>query len=429
MHESIQARRGGWYFGWNIVAFASVLTLATIGLRLGVGPFFFPMAASLGLDRSELSTIIALAMGVYALSMPGAGWLVARLGVRVMIFMATGLMLAGTICAAMATSTWLFTLGFAVLLSVGLAFASPVTLTPIVSRWFVRRRGMALFFLSTGGMAGLAVVTPALTWAIARFGWQTSLVGYVVIVALLAIPGAVLLVRETPPPGADFGGQSDAACGAMSGSGRAAEAGPDMRLRDALGGKVFWKVTVGLLANGFSMTLLGTHAIPMLIDHGFDALTGAWGVGLIGFVAIGSTVILGRMADVIPRRRMLAAIYLVRGLAFVGLMLAATTWQLYGVAIVGGLVWAGAMALASAIMADVYGVRILGVLYGIAYLCQQLAGMVSAWLGGFGYEMFGTHWLAFGAAAALLLVASWVTITLPNLEERLAQHANRAAAR
>ena len=34
----------------------------------------------------------------------------------------------------------------------------------------------------------------------------------------------------------------------------------------------FWQVFLGLFACGFSMNLLGTHGMPMLMDHGFDAL-------------------------------------------------------------------------------------------------------------------------------------------------------------
>ena len=33
-----------WYFGWNIVAAAAVLTLLSSGMRLSFGPFFLPMA-------------------------------------------------------------------------------------------------------------------------------------------------------------------------------------------------------------------------------------------------------------------------------------------------------------------------------------------------------------------------------------------------
>src|SRR5699024_8152797 len=98
-----------------------------------------------------------------------------------------------------------FALAFGVLLSVGLALISPVTLTPIVSRWFQAKRGMALFFLSTGGMAGLAVATPFLSWAIARFGWQQTMLGYVLILILLAVPGALFIMRDNAPQGADRG--------------------------------------------------------------------------------------------------------------------------------------------------------------------------------------------------------------------------------
>jgi predicted MFS family arabinose efflux permease len=53
-------------------------------------------------------------------------------------------------------------------------------------------------------------------------------------------------------------------------------------------------------------------------------------------------------------------------------------------------------------------------LYGWAYLGHQLGAMVSSWLGGWGYEHFGTHWLAFGLSGALLLTASGVALALPG---------------
>lgn len=60
-------------------------------------------------------------------------------------------------------------LSFGVFLPIGLAFTSPVTVTPLISRWFSRQRGTALFFLSTGSMAGIAVITPVPTASIDAF--------------------------------------------------------------------------------------------------------------------------------------------------------------------------------------------------------------------------------------------------------------------
>ena len=56
---------GSWYFGWNIVGAATVLTLLTVGLRMGIGPFFLPMTQTLGFSRSELSGIVAVGMLCY----------------------------------------------------------------------------------------------------------------------------------------------------------------------------------------------------------------------------------------------------------------------------------------------------------------------------------------------------------------------------
>ena len=162
------------------------------------------------------------------------------------------------------------------------------------------------------------------------------------------------------------------------------------------------------------MNLLGTHGMPMLMDHGFDAMTSSYGIGLIGLVAIFGTLIMGRLADRLPRRNILAAIYFIRGLGFLALLVVGTHFELYIAASIGGLVWAGSIALSSAILADLYGVRLVGILYGWAYLSHQIGATFSSWLGGWGYETFGTHWIAFGLAAVLLFGATAISLKLPE---------------
>src|SRR5215212_8876307 len=140
-------------------------------MRLGIGPFFLPIAHDLGFSRSLLSTIIAIGMLCYGLAMPVGGHLIARFGTRNVLLLGA-LIVAGSVLWAVLTRDPLaFLLAFGVGFSVGLAFVSPVSLTPVISHWFTRRRGMALFFLSTGSMAGMAVMTPVTTWAIESFGW------------------------------------------------------------------------------------------------------------------------------------------------------------------------------------------------------------------------------------------------------------------
>jgi MFS family permease len=95
------------------------------------------------------------------------------------------------------------------------------------------------------------------------------------------------------------------------------------------------------------------------------------------------------------------------------LLIVGAHWELYLTAAIGGIVWAGSIAMSSAILADIYGVRLVGVLYGCAYLGHQVGAMISSWLGGWGYEAFGTHWIAFGSAGVILLLAAAVSLRLP----------------
>jgi MFS family permease len=398
-----------WYFGWNIVAAAAFLTLLSSGMRLSFGPFFLPIAHDLGFSRSVLAGIVAVGMLAYGLAMPLAGMLIAHLGTRTVLVVGNGIVVASVLWTVVAANAFGFLLAFGLLLSVGLAFTSPVALTPVISHWFTRRRGMALFFLSTGSMAGMAIMTPVLSFAIQHLGWRPTLLGFAAAFTLFTLPAALMVIRDDAPERTDLSLEEFAAMREHVGA-----RPTSLSLREAMLTAPFWKIFFGLFCCGFSMNLLGTHGMPMLMDHGFDAFTSSMGIGVIGFVAIGGTLMLGRVADRLPRRHILATIYFVRGLGFFALVMVGTHWELYLTSTVGGLVWAGSIALSSAILADVYGVRLVGVLYGMAYLGHQFGGMLSSWLGGWGYEHYGTHWVAFGAAGVLLIAAGLVALQLPR---------------
>ncbi len=406
---------GSWYFGWNIVAASLLLTLLTVGMRMGIGPFMLPMSTDLGFSRSLLSSIVAFGMLCYGIGMPLAGWLVTRHGTRFVVLLGTIIVALSSFWTVQARDPWSFFFAYGVFLSLGLAFTSPVAVTPMISRWFTRRRGMALFFLSTGSMAGIAVMTPVFTAAIVRWGWQSTLLGYAGAFTVLALLATAFVIRDNAPTNTDLlPDQIAAQQQANASANKTAAPASVLTFRQAIGTPPYWTIFLGLFACGFSMNLLGTHGLPMLMDHGFDASTSAEGIGLIGLVAIFSTLVMGRLSDMVPRRYILSVIYLVRGFGFLGLVAAAQQWQLFGVSAVGGVVWAGSIALSSAILADLYGVKLVGMLYGWAYLGHQLGATISSWLGGWAYEHYHTHWIAFGTAAALLFVAAGASLALPT---------------
>ncbi|OGA43121.1 MAG: MFS transporter [Betaproteobacteria bacterium RIFCSPLOWO2_12_FULL_63_13] len=411
---------GGWYFGWNIVAASAIATLLTVGMRLCVGPFFLPIAGDLAISRSLLSAIVATGMLCYGIGMPLAGHLVGTRGTRFVLALGTGMVIVALIWTARARDSVSLLLAFGVLLSLGLSFTSPVAFTPVLSRWFTRQRGMAMFFLSTGSMAGIAILTPAFAYAIGVVGWRDTLLGFAGVFTLLMFPIIWFVIRDDAPP------QTDLLPGSEARPSASLRQTAGLSWREAVCTGPFWKVALGLFTCGYSMNLLGTHGVPMLMDHGFDPMTSSFGLGLTGLVAIFSTLVLGRLADRLPRKNILAAIYLIRGLGFVALLLVGTQFELYAATTIGGIAWAGSIALSSAILADTYGIRSVGILYGWTYLGHQVGATISSWLGGWAYETYGTHWIAFGSAALLLIGAAAISLRLPA---NGVMFANTAAAR
>lgn len=292
---------------------------------------------------------------------------------------------------------------YGIVLSFGLAFTSPVAMTPIISKWFKEKRGRALFLLSTGSMAGIAIFNPLADFLIKVFDWRVTLFIFSIVFIVLILPSAYyIFLRENP---IDHLSKED-----YKPETKSIEL---INCKEALNSSIYWKIVFGLFACGFSMNLLGTHAIPMLIDHGFSSSTASYAVGLIGGVAIISTILLSIIADCFSKKNLLSIIYFFRGLGFLGLVMAQTVEQLYIVAFLGGLVWSGSIALSSAILGEVFGVKLLGVLYGWAYLGHQIGGATSSFLGGWGYEYFNTHIVTFGITTFILLLGSFISFRIP----------------
>jgi len=406
----MEASSEGWYYGWYIVIAASLITLLTVGFRLGVGPFLKPIMTDFGMTRTEFSLIVAISALIYGLGMPLAGFLLKRFSTRLVLLAGVIMVCSSLVWTISAKGTISFLLSFGILLSLGLSFLSPVALTPIISSWFVRQRGRALFYLSSGSMAGIAIMTPLETLLIKFLGWQQTLLLFAGLFICVVIPCALFVFRDEVPEGAD-GERSNVEGGLNT---KELVLQPEITWRDAFNNKAYWQIVMGLFACGFSMNLLGSQAVPMLIDHHFDPMTASFGVGAIGIVAIFSTLLLGSIADRYSRKNILFWIYFVRGLGFLGLVFAVTPWQLYLVSATAGLVWAGSTAMSSASLSDLFGIKLLGLLYGWAYFVHQIGGAIGTFLGGWGYEALGTHFFAFGSTTVILLIASGISFLLPK---------------
>ena len=302
------------FYGWWIAAtFAAVVFLSS-GLRFSVGPFLKPMVADLGLDRASFSLVISVELFLYGMLNPFVGRLVERLGARP-ITVAGALILGVSVAASgLATELWhLFVIqGFGIAL--GLSATGPVVGAAVISRWFVRRRATALSTIGSASMAGMSLLVPVVTWLILTIGWRGAygVLGALVIAVL--VPLALWVVRDSPE-----------AMG-LAPDGAAPEAAPPPReertpLNAALQTMPFWQLGGALFGCGFSMSLVASHGVPMLTDHGYHPMLASWALAVLGASSMAGAMALGVAGDRFGRRPVLAWLYGSRLVLFAGLFL------------------------------------------------------------------------------------------------------------
>ena len=92
-------------------------------------------------------------------------------------------------------------------------------------------------------------------------------------------------------------------------------------------------------------------------------------------------------------------------------------WTVYAFAISLGLLWLSTVPPTNGIVAQLFGVRYLATLFGLATFTHQIGGFFGAWLGGQALTAFGDFSWMWYADIALALAAAF--INLPIREAKL----------
>jgi predicted MFS family arabinose efflux permease len=81
-------------------------------------------------------------------------------------------------------------------------------------------------------------------------------------------------------------------------------------------------------------------------------------------------------------------------------------------AAVMGATWLGTVPLTSGVVAQIFGVRYLGMLVGIVFLMHQVGSFLGAWLGGVAYETSGSYDIIWWAVVALAFTAALIHLAI-----------------
>ncbi|MFC3175308.1 MFS transporter [Novosphingobium bradum] len=382
------AAQSEWARGWPSIL-VGMAGMALTGIAVySIGQIMAPMSAELGWSRTQITSGLMVFAITSLFALPMVGRLVDRVGPRRVAMPGTVLMGASFAALGLVNGSLALWWALWVLFTLGSAAANPVIWATIVSRLFVRGRGLAIGVMMCGSALG-AACTPLLTrWAIDAFGWRLAfgVVGmtYSLITCLL-----VVTCVDGAPPAAE--GQAAGAHGAPPAPGD----GPvqsGLTFQEAMRDRWVIALLAGIFLIMVLVVSLTVHMIPILGERGIPLATAA---PMAAGIAIGSIVgklAVGWIADRTASRLVPAACFAVPGATCLLLLLAQGPGLLILAAIfLTGLGAGSLLQLSAYLVARYVGMRSFAQVYSIATALLALTGGFGPMLAGFVFDVAGSY--------------------------------------
>jgi MFS family permease len=389
----------GPYYGWVIAVTAGVLLVVTNGMTLaGLNVFDKPLLAALEaasgepvrLDAFKLRDAVTLL--VSGLLAPFAGAAADRFGVRPLMVVGALLLSVGYFLYARVE-----TLGdiyvIHALFAGTLAGCGLVVNVILVSRWFVRNRGLALGIALAGTSLGGGTLPPVNAALIAQVGWQQAL-QLSALLPLALLPLILFVVRERPA--------------SLARERPPAAAGPapppaGLSLGEAVRTANFWILALVAMCTFFSIIGTQAHLNLYLLGRGYSPIDAGFGYTVLFYLGLVGKIGSGFLADRLGRKPVFVATL---GLMLAGAIVLALpqTGLLWSGLALFGLGWGGLYTLLQLLAADYFGPPHLGKILGAITVLDTLGG-------GLGPAVIGTLREGAGSyAPAFVLVAVLVGI-------------------
>lgn len=386
--------RAWWTQAWVLVLAGGLVMGLALGVRHVQGLFMLPMTQDRGWTRETFALALAVQNLVWGLAQPFTGMLADRFGATRVV--AVGLLLYALGLAGMAWAPGALALVLACGVCIGIALSGTAfgVVYAALSRLVApERRGWALGLAGAVGGVGQFALVPGAQGLIASWGWATAL-GVLSVTAALLLPLAWPLNDRSAPTSP----QADALP-----LGRA--------VREAFAQPGFWLLNLGFLACGFQLAFIASHLPAYLLNRGLRAADGVAALALIALANVFGTYAAGLAGTRWSRKRLLAGVYLARSAAMaLFLLVPLSSASLYAFAAAMGLLWLGTLPLTNGIVAQVFGVRYLGTLFGFVFLGHQIGGFLGVWLGGLVFEATHSYepvWLVAMGLGVLAAALHW----------------------
>jgi len=405
-----ESRRGlEWHYAWVVVAVTFATILVGAGIRYAPGVLIVPLENEFGWSRASISLAVSIGLFVFGLSGPVGGALMDRYGPRLVMIGGICVTVAGLFPLLLVKELWQFYFFWGLVTGLGTGALSGSVGNIVAARWFKAHRGMVMGVFASATSMGQLIFIPSLLGLSLSSGWRSAVVVLTVIGAFMLFP-VILFMRNNP---------SDKGLRAFGDDGSAVTAAQRLEdtrqtpMRVAIKRREFWLLAGSLFICGYTTTgLMTTHLIPFSLERGFDEVTTAGTMGLMGAMNMAGTLISGWLTDRYDNRKLLALTYFTRALSLIALLFIVSAPQLLIFAVVYGLDWIASGPPSANLVATIFGKASLGTIYGWIFFAHMVGASIAAYAAGLLHGLMGSYNVVFMSAALLLFASSVFALNL-----------------
>jgi MFS family permease len=387
------ARLGG-RSEWLLLGGAFTAFTVSAGLMQSYAVFLVAFIQEFAWSRAETSVPYSVSQLVAGISSPLVGWLVDCLGPLRLRLLGGSLLILGLLGCAFMSALWQVIALYGVVMTIGANCLGLVVFVPLLSRRFVRRRGMAISVVQLANGFARAVSAPLVQFLISSVGWRETYLLQAGFMAAMMAPMVILFRRADRaalPPRPQLVSAAVSAPASLP--------SPSWTLAEAVRTPHFWLLFAVYLFTGLGSFLVSLHQLAFAVDRGFDKLYAAEVLGTGSFLAIAGTIFTGSLSDYIGRE--LSAI-LAYAISILGVVCAlfitgpSQSWLLWLFACCFGLTWGARGPAITAKTADLFPGRQLGTILGVITIGSGIGSAAGSWAASRIFDLSGSYGLAFG---------------------------------
>ena len=372
----------------------------------GFGNFIIPLQNEFGWNRTQISIAFSLARLESGLFGPVEGWLVDRLGPRMLIFIGVPIMALGYVLFSQVNTFLHFVLVYVLLISLGNSIGMGMPMTTAVANWFNRKRGLAFGLMWSGiGLGGLFV--PVLGWLVEQYEWRTAAVIVGVFVFALGTPIGLVMRHRPEPYGYMPDGVEPRRTAGATGQARVSQPdlSSDFSASEAMRTSSFWYLTLSIAARSLVSGGVGLHLVPYFEGLGASPVFAAALAGSAGFMSIPGRLGLGWMGDYVNKRYVMAASLVLMTVAIVLMARATNLNAAMPALLVYAAAQGGISVIPQALFAEYFGRRSYGTIQGFRSSIQMVGIIIGPIISGFAFDQTGSYSIAFFAFSAATIVS------------------------